>query len=150
MSTNYPVILKKGKVSIHVSYGHTFSNNLYAEDVAIQTGDVPEVSLSLDCNLSVRDKSGNQYVDARELADGGIKQSTLLQILDDKVIEGLNRLAKRIVTNPWRMRIDLTGSDNHPLLKKSLPSRQRRRERRQLNLTIGCAKNRTPDGSAAL
>src|SRR4051812_24440024 len=81
--------LRKGGTGIHLSYESTFTNNLRAYDVRHRSEPQFEISIDLNRNLRTRNKTTNDYLDARDLAKGRIRFLQMLQISDDRIIEGL-------------------------------------------------------------
>ena len=124
MSKDIWLHLRKGAVSLHLSYGNTFTNNLSATDLRTCASDVFEFSFDLNKNLRTRNKLNFSYVDARELADGKIKKLKVVQINDKGVIE---RIGHRLQGagkkyNEWLLRVYLEGEHLfrvRPELKKS-------------------------------
>ena len=103
---------RKGSTGIHVSYGHTFSNNLYAENSRVWSeGPDIEIRLDLNGNLRSRTKQDNMYMDARELADGEIDRLELLQIDHDRLLDTLRRALKGFAGEPqtWYLTVELKG-----------------------------------------
>ena len=103
--------LRKTGILLHVGYGDTFSNNLYAHDSKVRTDPEFEISLDLNGDLRTRNKAENSYQDARELADGEIEHLQVLQITDHTTI---NRLAKFLDSlddppSEWILTIELEG-----------------------------------------
>jgi len=72
--------LRRTSIHIHVSYGLTFSNNLSASNFMYRTSPEFEFRFDLNLNLRTRNKQTNTYYDARELADGAIRDLKLVQI----------------------------------------------------------------------
>jgi len=103
------LMIKKGGVGIHVAYGHTFSNNLYAHNSAITLKPDFALHLDLNPNLHKRAKESNQVVDARELADGAIARLEMLQLDDRKIIDTIYQILARQSTRfeNWRLVIKL-------------------------------------------
>ncbi|KKL23519.1 hypothetical protein LCGC14_2424560, partial [marine sediment metagenome] len=83
------ITLRKGGNLLHLSYGHTFSNNLYGHNLQLRTHPEFEIKLDLSPNLRVRNRQRNCYYDARELADGAIKELKLLQLDDRMAIKAI-------------------------------------------------------------
>lgn len=103
--------LRKTKAHVSLTYGHTFTNNLYAENIAAGIDDTVTVSFDLDCNLRTRNKQTNTYVDARDLADGDIARLETLQFDDDGVLKRISKMLDGIDPLPetWRLIILLDG-----------------------------------------
>lgn len=90
-------LLRKTPIGLHVSYSNeNFTNNLWAADIYVDdSGDGPiRLSMDLTKNLRVRNKSANCYYDAMELVEES-SSLDLVQIDDDKVIEGIARAVQR-------------------------------------------------------
>jgi hypothetical protein len=93
-----------------VSYGLTFSNNLFADNFRAARGAPrPHLAFDLNRNLRVRNRS-NQYDDARELARGAIASLRLVQLSDDQVLERLAQMYAKDPAPEWRLTIDLEGA----------------------------------------
>jgi hypothetical protein len=127
--------LRKGATLLHVAYANTHTNNLTARDVRLYTKPSLELHMDLNHNLRARNKQGNSYFDARELADGKIARLELLQIDDSYIIDGLLRALKRTASGPaeWTLTIELEGahsfkvrperrSSKHSLFLRVIPS----------------------------
>ena len=64
--------LRKGGTHLYLEYGHTFTKNLFGYDSKICTGHDAEIQLDLTPNLRTKNKQSNEYIDARDLADGAV------------------------------------------------------------------------------
>ena len=114
-------IVKKGGISTHLAYGNTFSNNLYAYNSTIIYEPQFAVYFDLTKNLRKRNKSVNQYIDAKELADGGIKFLTLFQIDDKAVINEIILAIKKTSSYQTSLKLEIElGQVNQFLTKLEL------------------------------
>lgn len=95
---------------VHVSYGGTFSNNLYAD--SFEAILEPEFGISLDLgrNLRTKNKQENSYEDAKNLAEGEIGRLELLQIMEERTIRDLIEAAPQPVPETWVLEIQLPGT----------------------------------------
>jgi hypothetical protein len=102
-------LLRKGGTPLYIEYGHTFTKNLFGYDSQIRIDQDAEIRLDLTPNLRARNKQGNDYLDARELADGAVANLTLLQLDDERILEGIIRSVKRLPGPPrtWRLTLNL-------------------------------------------
>lgn len=102
--------VRKGSTHLHVSYGHTFSNNLSGYDTQIRVEPTFEIRLDLSPNLRTRSKQSNTYLDARDLADGEIARLKLLQVYDDRLLEAIARSMRRLSAPPrtWTLTLFLS------------------------------------------
>jgi len=96
------VVLRKSGTGIHVSFAHTFSNNLMAYNIraCTDTPGVIEISLDLNPNLRKRDTGAWPNIDAHELIDYGVGSLTLVQLFDQHIFDHLDRILRR--TEPAR------------------------------------------------
>jgi hypothetical protein len=71
-----------------------------------------DIALDLSKNLRTRNKQENSYIDARELADGGVERLTLVQVLDERVVEDVLRRWRAATPRPegWRLLVGLEGT----------------------------------------
>ena len=74
-------MVRKGGTGVHLSYGHTFTNNLYAYSTQIRDEPELEIRVDLTPNLKKRNKQTNTYMDARELADGKLADSNCFRCM---------------------------------------------------------------------
>lgn len=105
-------MLRKGGTHIYIKYGLTFTNNLTATSVQVQTRPHLRLSLDLNTNLRTKNKLTDSYADARELADGAIAELKLVQISDEGI---LKRLAHQLMAmddlpDEWILTIELEGT----------------------------------------
>ena len=104
------ISLRKSGCLVYISWANTFSGNLWARDFQLKTSPEFELSFDLNTNLSSRNKETNSYLDARELADGEIKNLNLVQIDEDQVVEGISRALQRLEPpSEWKLTIQLEG-----------------------------------------
>tara|TARA_A100000171_G_C2105560_1_gene132119 strand:- start:143 stop:559 length:417 start_codon:yes stop_codon:yes gene_type:complete len=103
--------LRKTKAHVSLHYQHSFSNNLYAENIAAEIAETITLSFDLNCNLRGRNKQTNTYVDAKDLADGDIDELETFQFDDKRVIERISEMASRLNATPeiWRLIVQLDG-----------------------------------------
>lgn len=80
------VSLSKSPVSLHISYGTTYTNNLTADDVRVRTSPALTLFLNLDRNLRVRNQQSNTYNDAEELVSGGLNDLAMVQLFGETVM----------------------------------------------------------------
>jgi hypothetical protein len=103
------ITLRKGGNPLHLSYAHTFTNNLYGHNLQLRTHPEFEIKLDLSPNLRVRNKQSSCYYDARELTDGAITELKLLQLDDRRALKiiasALHRLSKKPET--WKLTLHL-------------------------------------------
>lgn len=116
--------VRKGGFDIHVSYGHTYSNNLYAYNTRVRGEPQLEIEVDLNPNLRRRDKDSSMALDARELADGGIARLKLFQIDDPKLLGALEVIGRELGGLPetWLLTVLLNGTHRFrvtPELKQS-------------------------------
>ncbi len=103
--------LRRGATGLHLSYGETYTNNLFGHNVRVCLQPSLQVVLDLNPNLHKRNKATNSYIDARELADGAIKRIRLVQITDEYILKGLGRVLRqsRGASREWILIIELEG-----------------------------------------
>jgi len=103
--------LRRGGTPLYIEYGLTHTRNLTARDVRVRMLPRVELSLDLNGNLRTRNKSGNRYYDARELADGKMAGLKLVQIDDSYIFEGLLAALRRARRVPphWSLVMELEG-----------------------------------------
>lgn len=94
---------------IHVSYGGTFSNNLYADSFEAILAPNFGISLDLTQNLRTKNKQENSYQDAKELAEGEIQRLELLQITEERTVGDLLKNAPHPLPVNWILEIRLNG-----------------------------------------
>jgi hypothetical protein len=102
--------LRKTAVHLpHVTYGHDFSNKLFAENIRARAGASLDIALDLDANLRTRSTLGGGYIDAKRLADGAVHRLTSVEIDDKQVLERLNDVLERMDEEPktWRLLVNL-------------------------------------------
>jgi hypothetical protein len=100
-------ILRKGPASLHIAYAGTFTNNLRSHNTRFRAQPSSEISLDLNPNLRSQNKSTNSYIDAKELADGQIGSLELVQIDDDRIVQGLGDALNDL---NWKLTIELGGT----------------------------------------
>lgn len=95
------VTVRKGSTSLHVSYGHGSTNDLYGYNTQIRSDPYFELRIDLTPNLRTQNKQTNTYMDARDLAGGEIARLTMLQIVgDDLILKAVDRSLRRLPTPP--------------------------------------------------
>lgn len=100
--------VRKGSTGLHVAYRATFTNNLTGYRTRAREGPIPEIAVDLNPNLRTRNRSTGTYLDARDLADGGLQGLEVLQFADQGVVEALlSRVAR---ARDWRLRLELEGT----------------------------------------
>jgi hypothetical protein len=107
-------ILKKGAVPIRIEFGSDFTDNLSCKDAQVRTEPCIELSLDLNANLRVQNRSTNTYSDASELVGGQLKSLKTVQITDEQIIRELTRELKRHpqtsdMPSEWNLIINLEG-----------------------------------------
>ncbi len=110
--------LRKTSIHIHVSYGLTFSNNLSANNFMYRTSPEFEFKFDLNLNLRTRNKQTNTYLDARELADGAIRDLKLVQI-DLSAFLKQHRFIQYLEKDTFRITVLLEG-EHHFLTKPEI------------------------------
>jgi len=135
-------VIHKGKVNIYMSYARIFTNNIYASNFALRHTDRVELQFSLDCNLAARNKRGNDYEDARELADGEISKVQSVEIhharIRDAVVSALSTRPKRptvvqlsiLLEGEHRFPCNSEARSNPPALVLTVRSEEHRPEPR--------------------
>lgn len=105
------VSLDNGPVSLHVSYGSTYTNNLTASNILVRTSPKFILSLDLNSNLKARDRQSNTVVDAEELLNGGFNDMALVQLVSEGVVRRLGEILQAIgkVPKEWLLTISLRG-----------------------------------------
>lgn len=98
--------LRKTAAGVSVTYSHgNFSNNLMGTEFELEHSEADIcLSINLEGNLSVRNKSANCYSDARELA----KDHALLtsvQIDDRQLIDGLLNVNQKAPSARWTLKL---------------------------------------------
>lgn len=103
--------LRKGSTHLHVEYGHAHTNSLFGHAVRARAANTVDLSIDLNPNLRGRNKSTNTYYDARELADGAIDRLTLVQLADEHILGGLERVLQHCngVPDEWTLLVELEG-----------------------------------------
>lgn len=105
------IILKKGGVPVHIAYNKDFSNNLFVYNTQICIK--PEFTIKFDFNpnIKTRNKAVNSYLDACDLAEGGIKELTLIQIDDNTILKRISEILNRenSISNTWSLIVELEG-----------------------------------------
>ena len=105
--------LIKGDVSLHIGYGKTFMNDLYAYNSKIfPSSEEFHLSIDLNPNLRTRNRQVNTYIDARELADGEIERLETIQLFySEKVLKKIGALYKDAgEPDTWTLTIYLEGT----------------------------------------
>lgn len=105
------VSLGNGPVSLHISYGSTYTNNLTASNILVRTSPKFTLSLDLNSNLKARDRQSNTVVDAEELLNGGFNDMALVQLMSEGVVRRLGEILQAIgkVPKEWLLTITLRG-----------------------------------------
>jgi len=103
------IVLRKGGIHLHISYGTGFTNNLLGYNIKLRDQPELEIQIDLSPNLHKRNKQINTYRDARELADGTISDLTLIQLDDTRVIKAIDQSRRRFlnVSNKWKLTLYL-------------------------------------------
>jgi len=83
------ITARKGSTPLHLMYAHTFSNNVSADNTRVRTQQTLELRMDLNRNLRKRNKDTGMYLDARDLADGKMRQLSLVQIDDGLIIDSI-------------------------------------------------------------
>lgn len=100
--------LRKTTTGISVTYtGGNYSNNLRGTEFELEEAEGRVcLSINLESNLRVRNKSTNSYTDACELARD---HSTLkwVQIDEDQVVDGLIAASQRTPNARWELKLRL-------------------------------------------
>jgi len=92
MQTSPLIGLRKSAAHIHVTYGLTFSNNLFGTQWMAREGPPVEIHINLDKNLRHRIRN-NSVLDATELIESGMDLK-LLQVSDEMVLDQLLRVTE--------------------------------------------------------
>lgn len=100
--------VRKGSTALHVAYRATFTNNLSGYRTRVREGPIQEIAVDLNPNLQARNRSTVTYLDARELADGGLQGLEMLQFADAGVVDAL--LARVSPARDWRLCLELEGT----------------------------------------
>lgn len=105
------ISLVKGPVSLHISYGSTYTNNLIASDIRVRTSPDFTLSLDLDRNLKARDKQSNAVGDAEELLGGGFNDLAVVQLISEGVVRRLGEVIRATgqVPKEWLLKVALRG-----------------------------------------
>lgn len=105
--------LRKTYIIVYLTYGHAHAK-LFAENIQVRPGDTFEVSVDLTKNLRTRSKGSSTYVDARDLADGQIRELKTIQIDDHGVLNDISNHLGQLEGTPtmWRLRVQLDGSEH--------------------------------------
>jgi len=100
--------LRKTTASVSVTYSHgNFSNNLTGTDFELEYSEVQIcLSINLEGNLSVRNKSANCYSDVCELAEDNASLRSV-QIDDSHVIDGLLDANNKCANARWTLKLFL-------------------------------------------
>lgn len=98
--------LRKTTASVSVTYSHgNYSNNLTGTKFELkQSGADICLTINLEGNLSVRNKSANCYSDACELAEDHASLKSL-QIDDSQVIDGLLNADEKAPNARWKLKL---------------------------------------------
>lgn len=114
-------LLRKGGTSIHVSHGPGVpSNNLFAHNVRVSVASgAVELSLDLNPNLHANKQTWT-YTDARALADRGLAELSLVQLLDDGLLKKLAAVLAHIKPLPrkWILEVELEGTHRFAVTPK--------------------------------
>jgi hypothetical protein len=106
------IYLAKGHRQLYVEFGRGGGRcHQWSAGIEARATNPIELRFDLDLNLRVRSKSGNQYLDARTLADGAIGKLELLQWDDEKALTRLRSLLRDAdhPKPPWRLTVLLQG-----------------------------------------
>ena len=117
--------LRKTTVTqLHVEWGAAQYGTLFATHVRMQKGPPVTIALSLKVSLHQRSKSSTPYLEAQDLAEGGIRTLRLVQISDEHVISGLTYHLEHEedVTPPWRLLVELRGEHLFQVTPEFRPS----------------------------
>lgn len=103
--------VRKGYEGIHLSYAHSFSNNLCAYNTRVRYEPELEIRVDLNPNLRGRSKETGTYLDAFELADGSMRELRLYQTEDERLFKTLDGILQRMGGSPdtWRLTLELKG-----------------------------------------
>jgi len=103
--------LRKGTTQLYVEWGAAQYGTVFATQVRMQKGPPVTIALSLEVSLHQRSKSSTPYLEAKDLADGGLRTLRLVQISDEYAISGLTYHLGHTddITPPWRLVIELRG-----------------------------------------
>jgi hypothetical protein len=103
------VLLKKGGIHLHLTYGNDFTNNVFGYDCRFRDKPEFEISFDLSKNLKTRNKQTNTYLDALELNNGEIKNLSLFQFSDHTIFKSLNQIFQNLTSVPkvWKLTIHL-------------------------------------------
>lgn len=98
--------LRKTTASVSVTYSHgNFSNNLTGTEFELEYSEADIcLSINLEGNLSVRNKSANCYSDACELAKDHASLKSV-QIDDNQVIDGLINAHQKAPNGRWKLKL---------------------------------------------
>lgn len=105
------IIVRKGGEAVHVSYGHTYSNNLLAHNTRVRKGMDLEIRVDFNPNLRGRSKETETYLDARELASNEIQRLSLYQTSDEQLLNILTKIQDqhKASAHSWILTIELEG-----------------------------------------
>ena len=113
MGVGYWMTARKGDAVIHISDRQGgFSNNLTVQNSRVfSEGPDIEIAMDLNGNLSSRSKQDNAYLDARDLASGGLDELSLVQVDDDRFIDVLSTRLQGFRDRPrtWYLTLELEG-----------------------------------------
>ena len=103
--------LRKGTAQLHVEWGAAQYGTVFATDLKMRKGPPVTIALSLEVSLHQRSKSSTPYLEAKGLAEGGIRALRLVQISDEYVISGLLDHLEHTdeFTPPWLLVVTLRG-----------------------------------------
>lgn len=103
--------LRKTSAHIHLEYGYSTTNHLFADSIKASINSVAIVSFDLNCNLRTLNKEEFAYIDARGLADGEIEQLSSLQCDDNHLLKRLRNILNNSELTPdrWQLVIQLDG-----------------------------------------
>jgi hypothetical protein len=106
-------LLRRSGTPIDLSYGGTFAS-LIGTDFEVRTDLYFELRFKLEGNLRAA-KSSNRYADARELADGAIRELKTIQLGDSQLISKISEHLRRTVAQSptWIITIVLANREHH-------------------------------------
>ena len=88
MPDDHWLTLRKGITHLYVEWGHAHGK-VFATDCRMLKGPPVTIALSLDKNFRARSTGSGTYIDAKALAEGGLREVRLVQISDQHILSGI-------------------------------------------------------------
>lgn len=103
--------LRKAGTRLLLAYGERDTRRIIGYGARIRRAPVPELSFDLNPNLRVWNMLGRRYLDARDLAGGGIACLDFVEIADERILRILAdfRTGGDGTPTEWTLTLELKG-----------------------------------------